>query len=133
MDNELEQSGKVINFSVKGEAEEICEASSKITFFCEENGMLPKQVMRISLAMEEIMTLITTVNTSEKVEFDLRVYSLSEKIGIRIRYSGKEFNPLYYEAGEEEDMYMGIRLIENMVEHTMYYRTFGMNMVQIFI
>lgn len=133
MNNELELSGKVINFSVTGEAEEICEASSKITLFCEENGMLPKQVMRISLAMEEIMTLITTVNSSEKVEFDLRVYSLSEVIGIRIRYSGKEFNPLYYEAGDEEDMYMGIRLIENMVEQTMYHRTFGMNTVQIFI
>ncbi len=149
MDNTLEETGRVINFSVQGEEEAICDASSKITVFCEENGMKPSQVMRVSLAMEELMTLILAVNQPQGVEFDLRVYSLEGVIGIRIRYSGKEFNPLCRTgnaaggpgegaqgqegAGGLDDMYMGIRMIEDMVEAAMYQRTFGMNTVQIYI
>ena len=133
MDDTLEKTGRVINFSVKGDDFDICSASSKITGFCEENGMVPKQVMRVSLAMEEIMTLITMRNEGGNVVFDLRVYALQDVIGIRIRYSGKDFNPLCYTEEEGEDMYMGIRMIEDMVEETMYQRTFGMNTLQILL
>lgn len=132
MDDALEREGRVINFSVKADAESICDASSRITAFCEENGMTPKQIMRISLAMEEMMTVITLVNEDLDVQFDLRVYSLQEMTGIRIRYSGKDFNPLHDVTGEElDDMYMGIRMIKDMVEETMYQRTFGMNTLQV--
>lgn len=139
----------MINFSVRGQAEDICDASSKITVFCEENGMLPGQVMRVSLALEELMTMIAAVNPAGSVEFDLRVYSLEGVIGIRIRYSGKEFNPLRRaqdHAGPADDtvsessdtaglddMYLGIRMIEDMVETSLYQRTFGMNTIQIYI
>lgn len=129
-DNALNESGTVINFSVNGDAENICGASGRITDFCEENGMSPKQTMRISLAMEEIMTLISEKNESA-VEFDLRVYSLNGVIGIRIRYGGRELNPLAYSDDDEE--YMGIRLVESICEQTLYQRTFGTNTVQIFI
>lgn len=130
MDNSLEKLGNVINFSVSGNAENICDASGRITDFCGENGMSPKQTMRISLALEEIMTLISSKNEST-VEFDLRVYSLQGVIGIRIRYGGSDFNPLVY--ADDDEMYMGIRLIENMCEQTLYQRTFGTNTVQIFV
>lgn len=111
-------------------AQAICDASGRITGFCEENGMLPKQTMRVSLAMEKIMTLISSQNEGG-VAFDLRV-SLQGVIAIRIRYSGKKFHPLAY-ADDGDDRYMGIRLIEAMVEQTMYQQTFGMNTVQIYI
>lgn len=130
LDNTLEKSGNVINFSVSGNTENICDASGRITDFCEENGMSPKQTMRISLAMEEIMTLIADKNEAA-IEFDLRVYSLQGVIGIRIRYGGSEFNPLSY--ADDDDAYMGVRLIESMCEQTMYQRTFGTNTVQIFV
>lgn len=146
MDRTLEETGRVINFSVQGKEEAICDASSKITVFCEENGMLPRQVMRVSLAMEELMTLILSVNQAKGVEFDLRVYALEGVIGIRIRYSGREFNPLSPKEdkglngddvpGEEaglSDMYLGVRMIKDMVETAMYQRTFGMNTIQIYI
>ena len=114
--------------------EEICNASSKITVFCEDNGMSSKQVMRISLAIEEIMTLITSENGEKEVEFDIRVYSLQGVIGIRFRYSGKEYNPLSYKEKKElDDVYMGLRMIEDLVEETLYQRTFGVNTLQIFL
>lgn len=130
LDRSLEQSGRVINFSVDGDAESICGASEKITDFCADNGMSPGQTMRISLAMEEIMTLIAGKN-ERTVEFDLRVYFLQGVIGIRIRYGGEDFNPLAYTDNDME--YMGIQMIENMCEQTFYQRTFGTNTVQIFV
>ena len=130
LDNTLERSGNVINFSVNGDAESICNASGKITDFCESNGMNLKQTMRISLAIEEMMTLISSKNENSG-DFDLRVYSLQGVIGIRIRYVGSEFNPLAYADNDEE--YFGIRLIESICEQTLYQRTFGTNTVQIFV
>lgn len=127
----LAEKGSVINFSVASSDQAICDASGRITDFCEENGMLPKQTLRVSLAMEEMMTLISAKNAGN-VAFDLRVYALRGLIAIRIRYSGKELNPLAH-AGDEDDAYMGVRLIESMVERTCYQRTFGMNTVQIYI
>ncbi len=130
LNNSLEKSGNVINFSVSGDAENICDASGRITDFCADNGMSPKQIMRISLALEEIMILITDKNEMA-VEFDLRVYSLQGVIGIRIRYGGNDFNPLSYADNDEE--YLGIRLIESICEQAIYQRTFGTNTVQIFV
>ncbi len=130
LDNSLEQSGNVINFSVNGDIESICGASEKITAFCANNGMSPKQTMKISLALEEIMALISSKNEST-VEFDLRVYSLQGVIGIRIRYGGNDFNPLV--CGDSDDEYIGVRLIESICEQILYQRTFGTNTVQIFV
>lgn len=130
LNNSLEKSGNVINFSVSGDAENICDASGRITDFCADNGMSPKQIMRISLALEEIMILITDKNEMA-VEFDLRVYFLQGVIGIRIRYGGNDFNPLTYADNDEE--YLGIRLIESICEQAIYQRTFGTNTVQIFV
>lgn len=65
------------------------------------------------------------------MEFDLRAYSLQSIIGIRIRYGGGDFNPFVY--SDDDDSYMGVRLIESMCEHTMYQRTFGTNTVQVLI
>lgn len=134
MDRSLEREGRVLDFSVESTAENICDASQKITDFCEENGMNPKQVMRISLAMEEIMTLITTVNQNSTIDFDVRVFSLQGVIGIRIRYNGVDFNPFHdRDTVDQEQLYMGIRMIESLVEETIYRRIFGMNMLQILI
>lgn len=76
------------------------------------------------------MMLITDKN-ERAVEFDLRVYSLQGVIGIRIRYGGNDFNPLAYADNDEE--YLGIRLIESICEQAIYQRTFGTNTVQIFV
>lgn len=134
MDTSLERKGNVLNFSVASDAEDICNASERITEFCNLNGMNPKKTMRIQLALEEIMTLISKVNEEngeKELHFDLRVYSLEGVTGIRIRYGGKEFNPF----GDDSDdtMYMGITMIKKMVEDTLYQRTFGVNSIQVIL
>ena len=132
MDQTLEKEGRVINFSTESDDAAICSASEKITDFCEANGMEARQVMRVSLALEELMTLITNKNAPKQVSFDIRVFSVQGVIGIRIRYDGEDFNPLT--AGDEEDeQYMGIRMIKKLVEETIYQHTFGMNTLLILI
>lgn len=133
MDTSLEREGKVLNFSVKSEPADICNASERITEFCRLNGMDPKKTMRIQLALEEVMTLISQVNGGDKeLNFDLRVYSLEGVTGIRIRYGGREFNP-FGEEKEGDEMYIGIKMIKKLVEKYLYQRTFGVNTFQVFL
>lgn len=136
MDNELEEKGMVLNFSVEATDENICSASEQISDFCSANGMSPKKIMTLQLAMEEILTLIKRVNDSQRndLRFDLRAYSVLGVNGIRIRYGGKDFNPFAKTKTigfDDDDMYMGISMIEKMVEFTKYQRTFGVNTLQI--
>ncbi len=91
-----------------------------------------KTTMRVELAMEEIMTLIMSVNGGEAandLSFDLRAYHIEGLTGIRIRYGGKEFNPFRDDA-DNEDMYMGILMLKKM-GRSMYQRTFGVNTLQV--
>lgn len=126
MDTELQRSGRVINFSVPGAYDDICVACEKISDFCADNGMSPKDYMKVSLSMEELMTLILNENPNQKFEFDLRVFSLQGVIGIRIRYGGRLFDPVH-EGDHEGEGFMGFRMIEKLVQDVIYRQTFGVN------
>lgn len=135
MDLSLEKSGNVLNFSVSSFTEEICSASERIRGFCASNGMDRKETMRIQLALEEIMTLIAQVNEGMEegaLKFDLRTYSLQGVAGIRIRYAGIAFNP-FQKRKEDDELYMGISMIQKMVEEIHYQRTFGVNTLQVLL
>ena len=132
MDRSLEEAGQVVNFSVSGDTEQICQASQKIADFCRENQMNPRQVMRISLAIEEVMTMIVQENPGTAVRFDVRVFSLQEALGIRIRYDGKAYNP-FDQRKPHDEQYLGIQLIADMMETIVYQRTFGVNTVQLLL
>lgn len=134
MDLSLEKRGNILNFSVSSDAASICDASERISAFCDANGMNKKSTMRIQLAMEETMTLIASENAQDSLtalSFDLRAYSLDGLIGIRIRYGGKEFDP-FRSASEDDERYLGIRMLRKLTG-VRYQRTFGVNTLQISI
>ena len=134
-----EKSGKVLNFSVSADVDEIVSASERISEFCAKNGMSVKETMRLEMSMEEVMTLIRQVNGEKGVSdlsFDLRAFSVSSISGIRIRYSGIPFNPFSFSPGTgdvEDDMYMGVRMIKKIVEMVNYQSAFGVNTLQIIL
>lgn len=132
MDRSLEEAGSVINFSVTGNTQQICEASQKISDFCLENQMDARQSMRLSLAIEEVMTMIVQENPNTAVRFDVRVFSLQEALGIRIRYDGRPYNP-FDQRKSHDEQYLGIQLIAGMMETVVYQRTFGVNTVQLLL
>ena len=131
MDTTLDKSGNVINFSVISDNDAICGACERITEFCENNGMQAKQTMRVSLALEEIMTVISQDNSPNEVYFDIRVFALQDVIGIRIRYDGKDLDPLQFE--QDDERYMGISMIQNLVHEITYKQVVGMNSLMILI
>ena len=138
MNLERERSGQVLNFSLDSNVEEIVRASEQISEFCAANGMGTKETMRLEMAMEEVMTLIRQVNEDRgehNLHFDLRAYSMQGVKGVRIRYSGAAFNPFSFSpaVADMEDMYMGVRMIQKMVELVTYQRTFGVNTLQILL
>ena len=136
MDTNLQESGKVINFSLPANTEAICTACERISDFCEENGMNPKQYLKVSLSMEEMMMLIMQVNQSNDtpLSFDLRVFSLQEVIGIRIRYGGVFFNPIHSKTDSDSDLdFMGFKMIEKLVHEVLYRQTFGVNTILVLI
>nr|MCR4805329.1 hypothetical protein [Clostridia bacterium] len=134
-----ERSGRVLNFSVSADVDEIVSASERISEFCAMNGMSVKETMRLEMSMEEVMTLIRQVNEEKGVQgltFDLRAYSVNGVKGIRIRYSGIAFNPFSFSPGTEDvedDLYMGVRMIRKMVETVNYQSAFGSNTLQILL
>ena len=123
-----EISGQVINFSVENNKEEICHASEKISEFCSLNGLNPKETMRIQLAIEEALVLISDINAkvSEDIAgFDIRAFLTEDIKGVRIRYDGLDFNP--FGGSLEGNDYMGIKMISELLETSVYKRTFGVN------
>ena len=138
-DLEHEKRGRVLNFSVEADLDEIVTASERISAFCAANGMSERETMRFEMSMEEVMTLIRQVNADKDVQdlrFDLRAYSIRDVRGIRIRYSGIAFNPFNFapvSGSVEDDMYMGVRMIKKMVETVNYQRAFGVNTLQILL
>ena len=131
LDTGPEKSDGIINFSVTGTNEEICDACRKVTDFLKANGIDIKRTTRISLAMEEIMTLIGMKNAPQQIHFDLRMFSYRGTIGLRIRYDGADLNPL--SGQEDSDEYMGIAMISRMVENVTYKRILGLNSLLVII
>ena len=131
IDTSLDRSNSIINFSVLGDNQEICGACEKVTDFLETNGTAVKMTMRISLALEELMTLIATRNNPKQIHFDIRMFSYQGTIGIRIRYDGLDLNPL--SGQEDSDEYMGVAMIKKLVKSVLYKRICGLNSLLVLI
>ena len=131
-DRSLEERGQVLNFSVTGDTAQICQASGRIADFCRDNRMESRQVLRFSLALEEIRTQIVQENPGTPVRFDVRAFAVGKELGIRFRYDGRACNP-FDRQEEPGEAYLGIRLIAGMAEQVVYQRTFGVNTLQLLL
>lgn len=123
-----------ISFSVRNALDDVMFASNKITDFCESAGIAPKKTMRVSLALEEMLTVIITRCMDERKEqfIDIRIKKLGEDVLLRIRNSGKIFDPIrYYEENcENEELaeqVLGIKLIAGTAKSIEFRETFGTN------
>lgn len=134
MDKEWGINKKYISFSVANNPDAIANAAEKVSEFCSENELSPKQTMLIGLSIEEILELIRT-SLANKVSnsTSVRILFLENSVILRIRYAGEKFNPIdYYRTNISEDIeksmdVIGIKYIVNTAKKVNYLETFGIN------
>ncbi|MDR2798991.1 MAG: ATP-binding protein [Treponema sp.] len=134
LDKALVENNQVIDFSVQNTVEDVDFASTKITDFCEENRISPQKTMYISLAIEEMLMMINQYSLkADRIEYtDIRIVITQEYMVLRIRNTGKYFNPVeyYHENKDTEEGFnrtLGIGMILKMAREVRYRETFGMN------
>ncbi|MBR3241951.1 MAG: hypothetical protein IKF90_04520 [Parasporobacterium sp.] len=129
LDDRLEQEHRVLDFSVPADMEKVCEASEQISEFCELHQMSPKQVMRLGLSIEELLNVMIQKNPELRF-VDLRAYILQGVIGIRIRCTGKNYNP-FEDSDSDEDFLMGILMLKKMCQAVTHTYALGMNTINL--
>lgn len=137
LDTSQEGEGE-ISFSVKNRIDDVMFASQKITEFCEETGVNMKKTMQLSLALEEMLTvIISTCMDTEREQFvDIRIKKIGDDVLLRIRNAGKIFDLVrYYEENKENeelaDNLLGIRIIAGSAKEIQFHDTFGTNNLMI--
>lgn len=133
LDTSMESAGDIV-FSVQNEEQDIVNASEKIAVFCEEQDIDMKRTMRVSLAIEEILTfLLAHCIGKEKTNYiDVRVCRLEKEVMIRFRYVGKIFDPISFyqenEGNEEmEEELLGLKMMIKSASLIDFRQTMGAN------
>ncbi|MBO6108940.1 MAG: polysaccharide biosynthesis C-terminal domain-containing protein [Eubacterium sp.] len=132
LDDSYERENKILDFSIKADAAEVCDGAERIREFCVLNEMDKKLSMRLSLSIEELlMVLINRFPETESI--DLRAFVTLGETGLQIRMIGEMFDP-FTEAEKDEnaDELMGIIMMKKMAAATNYYYALGMNTLHIF-
>lgn len=147
LDPKYEQSGQYISFAVQSSEDDIMNASTRISDFCKQNALANRQSMFISLALEELLISIRDHCFADMPpqEMNVRILIVASEekpdslIILRIRCSGKSFNPIEYykkhaqDAPDEFDDSLGIRMIAKSAKSVDYKSTFGVNNLTIIL
>ncbi len=135
---DMEGGGEEISFSVCNTVEDIMFASNKITDFCESAGLSAKKTMQVSLALEEMLTVIIEHCMGEKKGqfIDIRIVKTGGEVLLRIRNAGKIFDPVrFYEENKDKEelaeRVLGIKMIVGTAKDIEFRETFGMNNLMI--
>lgn len=121
-----------LDFSIENHLEDVIKLRDALFDFCEENGIMEKDAKRIGLALEEICANIVRYgyqgDSRNFIDISLTIQDGSYLL--RIRDDGIPFNPLEYQADEEENREIvlgGIALIRKMMSDFQYMRVLNMN------
>ena len=87
--------------------------------------------MAISLAIEEILTIISEKSLMGHGNLDVRVIKSGENGIIRIRSGGKRYDP--FESQDDSLDYMGVQMISKLATDIQYLSVLGVNTLIIFI
>lgn len=126
------KNGRSISFTVSCDPKSICNAASRIGEFCRDYGFTSGQLNGISLALEEILVIISEKSLNWQGTIDVRVLSEGEGGILRFRSAGKYYNPLELADTDSLD-YLGIRMITGLAERIEYQSTLGLNTLLVVI
>jgi anti-sigma regulatory factor (Ser/Thr protein kinase) len=133
LDDTLLDNIKALNFSVMANNESAAASSERVTEFLEQTELSPAKIMRIGMAVEEIVVLVrehANIGDSEYIDFRIFNKASSEQIFLRVRYGGRDFNPIKYvyaHFDDDESDAFGMNIIMKLTENITYNRTLGVN------
>ncbi len=132
--------GSALAFSVERDPEAASVAAGAVNEFCRTEGFEKKQTMLLSMAIEEMVTLIAGNDTGGG-KISIRLTRFDGGIVMRLRNGGKKFNPIDYynkRLNESEDLedsvdLMGVKYIVGAAAVVYYRETFGVNSLVIIL
>ena len=128
-----EEDGVVSDFSIKNEIPEAIRASEEAMAFCEKNGLTENTVNAVGVTVEELCHNIATyaqTNAGNSVDVCIRI--LSDKVNIRVRDNGKEFDPTDYIDNSGKRI-TGLELVRMLSSSIEYNRILGFNVTNVAI
>ncbi|MBQ6412321.1 MAG: ATP-binding protein [Ruminococcus sp.] len=128
-----EEEGVVSDFSIKNEIPEAIRASEEAMAFCEKNGLNENTVTAVGVTVEELCHNIATyakTNAGNSVDVCIRI--LSDKVNIRVRDNGTEFDPTDYIDNSGKRI-TGLELVRMLSSSVEYNRILGFNVTNVAI
>lgn len=126
-----EEDGVVYDFSIKNEIPEAIHASEETMAFCEKNRVPENTVNAIGITVEELCHNIATYassNTNNAVDACVRV--LPDKVNVRLRDNGVEFDPTDYIDNSGKRI-TGLELVRMLSSTINYNRILGFNVTNV--
>lgn len=115
----------VLRKEIHADTNEICSASDAVSAWAEEKGAPARTAMIIGLGIEELMMVMKDHSLGAEDSISIRLAIYSDIYILTLRTGGRYFNPLA--VLDDDDEYMGIRMIEQMASEVSYQDTLGLN------
>lgn len=128
-----EEEGKVFDFSIKNEIPQAIRASEEAMEFCEKNKVPEATVNMVGVTVEELCHNIAAYASSDSNNaIDVCVRILPDKVNIRLRDNGAEFDPTDYIDNSGKRI-TGIKLVRMLSSSINYNRILGFNVTNVAI
>lgn len=128
-----EEDGIVFDFSIKNEIPQAIRASEEAMAFCEKNKVPEATVNMVGVTVEELCHNIATYASSDSNNaIDVCVRILPDKVNIRLRDNGAEFDPTDYIDNSGKRI-TGIKLVRMLSSSINYNRILGFNVTNVAI
>ena len=128
-----EQEGIVYDFSIKNEVSEAIHASEEAMAFCEQNQVPENTVNAVGVTVEELCHNIAVyAATSGNNAVDVCVRVFPDKVNVRLRDNGAEFDPTDYIDNSGKRI-TGLELVRILSSTINYNRVLGFNVTNVAI
>lgn len=128
-----EDDGVVYDFSIKNDIPEAIHASEEAMAFCENNQVPENTVNAVGVTVEELCHNIATYASSDSNNsVDVCVRVLPDKVNVRLRDNGMEFDPTDYIDNSGKRI-TGLKLVRMLSSTINYNRILGFNVTNVAI
>ena len=128
-----DEDGVMYDFSIKNEIPEAINASEEAMAFCVKNNVPENTVNAVGVTVEELCHNIATyARTNGNNAVDVCVRVMPDKVNVRLRDNGAEFDPTDYIDNSGKRI-SGLKLVRMLSSSVNYNRVLGFNVTNVAI